>query len=316
MFTPSADSSPSSPSGSTGAIAGYSSSTGIPLAGVSGVLGGQDPSDPYVYAPIRQVKAGKNTNANVAEYSSIAAPKFPGRTVSQLQADFLHNKQEDQRHWAYLLALVGYAGIDNSDPKKAAEFSKTAPLQFVLDAHQKLLQDAAAQLAMGRKITPQQLIREQLKYRFGNKFNGNINSLTAAGAGSLGSDGTSLAGTHTQTSRSVDLMSPADAKGLVRATLQQQLGRDPTQGEYEDFVATIHAAEHAHPSTSTTTYTTDEQGNTTNQNTVTRGGINQSGYDQLLYEKAKQMPSWAEWQAVGTYAPALFAALDAPISGV
>jgi hypothetical protein len=302
------------PSGSTGAIAGYSSSTGIPLAGVSG-LGGQDPTDPFVYAPIRQVKAGKNTNATAAEYSSQAAPNFPGRTVSQLQADFLHQSQEKQRHWAYLLALVGYAGIDNSDPKKAAEFAKTAPLQFALDAHQKLLQDAAAQLAMGRKITPQALIREQLKYRFGNLFNGNLNSLTADGAGALGGDA-SLAGTKTAVSRSVDLMSPEDAKGLVRATLQQQLGRDPTQGEYEDFIATIHAAERSHPTIATQTTTRDEQGDTTNQSTTTRGGINESGYNQMLYEKAKQMPSWAEWQAVGTYAPALYAALDAPISGV
>lgn len=181
--------------------------------------------------------------------------------------------------------------------------------------HKSLLSDAADQFnVLRRKVTPAQLMKEMLRYRLGDQWDGKLGSLTPENAASLG--GTSLAGKHTTTSRSVDLMSPEDAKGMVRSLLQQELGRDPTQAEYEDFIATIHAAERANPSISRTTYTTNESGNTTSSSTTTRGGLSASGYEQALYEKARKMPSWGIWQAMGTYAPALFEALDAPISGV
>lgn len=271
----------------------------------------QSINDPFVYVGTTpRNKAGKNTGSNAAEFG--ANPQLQGSTLSDLQRQFIQLDAEKQRHWAYLLALTGYASPTvAADATKAAEFAKTAPLSTVIAMHQAFLQDAADQFNLyRRKITPQGLMKEMLSYRLGKDFNGDINSVKP------GVGGSSLAGTHTATSKSVDYLNPEDAKGMVRNMLQQQLGRDPSQAEYEDFVATIHAAERANPSTSTTTYTTDEQGNTTNQSTVSHGGLNQSGYDQLLYDKARSLPSWAIWQAVGTYAPALFQALDAPVSGV
>jgi hypothetical protein len=115
-------------------------------------------------------------------------------------------------------------------------------------------------------------------------------------------------------------MNPEDAKNLVRGMLQQELGRDPTQGEYEDFLSAIHAAEAQDPTTqkTTSTYTLDnnDQLRLASQNTVTHAGIGAAGVEQLAYERAQQQPSWAEWQAMGTYAPALFAALGATVPGV
>lgn len=272
-------------------------------------------ADPYIY--MGEHKITKKTNANVAESILASGGSVQGSTLTDLQAQFLQQKQDYQRHWAYLLALTGYAGSDvASDPTKAAAWAKNAPQQDVLAAHKAFLQDAAEQFNLyRRKITPNGLMKEMLQYRLGTNFDGNINSLDPSKAAALAA-GTGLAGTHTSTQKTLDFMSPTDAKGLVRGMLQQQLGRDPTQAEYEDFIATIHAAEAANPSTSTTTYTTDSQGNTTNSSTKTSGGLSQSGLDQTLYQKARSLPSWAVWQAVGTYAPALFQALDAPVSGV
>lgn len=313
-----------SPSGgsATGSLNDLAASLGIDLnsAGPSGTTSYSAAdqrtfADPFIF--MGQHKITKNTNANVAESILASGGSVQGSRLSDLQAQFLRQKQEHQRHWAYLLALTGYAGATAAqDPTKAAEWAKTAPLQDVVNAHQQFLQDAAAQFNLyRRKITPEGLMKEMLAYRLGDKFSGDINSVSINSAASLAA-GAGLAGTHTSTQKTLDFMSPTDAKGLVRGMLQQQLGRDPTQAEYEDFIATIHAAEAANPSTSTTTYSTDAQGNTTNSSTRTSGGLSQAGLDQTLYQKAKSLPSWAVWQAVGTYAPALFQALDAPVSGV
>jgi hypothetical protein len=315
MLTPFFGSTPPSPGtpSSSSYLSNLSAQSGIPLTGGGGY--GQSNNDPYIYMGSQNI--GRNTNATVAEHIIANGGSVQGSLMSDLQRKFIQSNEANRRHWAYLLALTGYAGGDlAADPKKAAEFAKTVPLNEVLDMHNKFLQDAADQFNLyRRKITPTGLMKEMLSFRFGDKFNGNLKSINIDSAGSLGSALDSQAGTHTMTQKSVDFMSPEDAKGLVRGVLQQQLGRDPTQAEYEDFLATIHGAERANPSTSTTTYTTDAQGNTTNQSTTSKGGLNQSGYDQLLYDKAKSMPSWAIWQAVGTYAPALFAALDSPVQG-
>lgn len=266
--------------------------------------------DPYIYVGTTpRHKAGKYTGSNAAEFG--ANPQIQGSTLSDLQREFIQMDAEKKRHWAYLMALTGYAGGSvAADPAKAADFAKTAPLAQVISMHEQFLQDAADQFNIyRRKITPDGLMNEMLAYRLGKSFSGDLNSVTPGGAGGLG-------GTHTTTSKSIDYLNPQDAKDMVRNMLQQQLGRDPSQAEYEDFLATIHGAEARNPSVSSTTYTTDAQGNTTNQSSVTHGGLTQSGVDQLLYEKAKSLPSWAVWQAVGTYAPALFQALDAPVSGV
>lgn len=315
-FTPFADGtppSPGTPSSSSSYLSSLSAQSGIPL---TGGFGQSSNSNPYIY--IGTQKIGRNTNATVAENIIATGGSVQGSLLSDLQRKFIQSNEANRKHWALLLALTGYAGSANAaDPRKAADFAKTAPLSDVLAMHQQFLQDAANQFNLyRRKITPTGLMKEMLAFRFGDQFNGDLGSINANTVGSLGASGDSLAGTHTSTQRSVDFMSPEDAKGLVRGMLQQQLGRDPTQAEYEDFLATIHGAERANPSVSKTTYTTDDQGSVTNQSTTSRGGLNQSGYEQLLYEKAKKMPSWAIWQAVGTYAPALYAAMDSPISGV
>lgn len=314
--------SPGTPSSSTSSLADMAAAAGIDLSGL-GMGGGstdyaaaqsRNYSDPFIYQGTKRIT--RSTNANVAEHVLASGGSTQGSLLSDLQRKFMQSDEANRRHWAYLMALTGYAGGEiASDPRKAAEFAKNAALIDVLDMHKKFLQDAADQFNIyRRKITPTQLMKEMLAFRLGDKFNGNLKTLTPDNVGALG--GQSLAGTHTTTQKSIDFLNPEDAKGLVRATLQQQLGRDPTQAEYEDFLSVIHAAERSHPTTTRTTSTTNDQGDIVSQSSVTHGGLTSEGYNQLAYEKARQMPSWAVWQAVGTYAPALFAALDSPISGV
>jgi hypothetical protein len=274
------------------------------LGGVSSGLQGTD-YFPYLYLGDAHYKATKYSSANAAEYGANHPDR--SRSVLQSQQQFMDSGNENIHHWAYLLALAGYNGP--MSPEQAAEYSKTAPMNDVFELHLSFLKDAANLYGTGKKITPQQYLKQLLDYRLGDQWNGNLKGLTAESASKLGTNETK---TTSQTTRSVDLMSNEDAKGLVRGMLQQELGRDPTQAEYEDFVATLHSAQRANPSISTATQTVDENGNST-QSVRSRGGLNEAGMQQALYEDLRKKPAWGEWQAVGTYAPALFAALGATV---
>ena len=241
-------------------------------------------------------------------------------------------KNPELRRWALFLTLAGYtstggtlraetaeAGPTGSVPvDKAVDYAKTMSRGEIITAYSNLLNDAAMQYAMGNKLTPNQLLRRAIDLRLpvGADWNGKFSSLTENNLSQMMEDaGLSLAGTHTSTERVKDFMDPMDAKALTRATLQRELGRDPTQAEYEDFISAIHAAEAHDPTVRTTTTTTDEQGRVLNQNSTTQQGMTSEGVGQLALERARRNPDWAEWQAMGQYAPALFQALGSAVPG-
>ncbi len=136
----------------------------------------------------------------------------------------------------------------------------------------------------------------------------------------------------TTTNVTRDIMDPDDAMALVRATLQRELERDPTKAEFEDFISAVQAAQRQNPtrtSSSTTretvaSQTTNRRGRvvdsdsdvTTTSSSTQHSGITQAGIEDILLRRARANPDWAEWQAVGTYAPALFQALGATVPGV
>lgn len=230
------------------------------------------------------------------------------RSISDLQGEFEDSSRKNKRHMALLLALAGYAG-DSVTPDKAGEWAKEASLNTVYQLHLQFLKEAGGLFQQGRHITPTQYLKKQIDYRLGDKWDGDLNSLAADHF----SGGSSLAGTHTSTSTDRDIMSAEDARGLVRGLLQQELGRDPTQAEYEDFVSALQAAQRQNPVTTKTTTTTDENGLVVNSNSTKSGGIDAQNF---LTNKIQETPGWGEWQAIGTYAPAMMAALDSPVSGV
>lgn len=315
---------PANPTGSTSQIGAQSATAGVPLAGAGG-YGVTD--DPLIVWTVRP-KITKSTNATVADafQDSSGSTDMPIKDgvqyikQSTLLRQFSRLDPTAMRHWAYMLALSGYAGGSNQDPEQAAQLAKYDSKANIMGYYANYLKDVAAANAYGQKVNPYQFMEDLMKYQLGDKYKG-LTDITPEKWKSLSADmgvtaDKSQAGTYTQTQKSVDYMNPEDAQALVRATLQRELGRDPTKAEYEDFVAAIRTTEAKNPTTSTSTYTTDEDGRELSRTTTTHGGLTQAGFDQAMYEKVKKMPSWAVWQAVGTYAPALFAALDSPISGV
>lgn len=298
----------------------------IPSGGQSAGSGGPGSAlmnDPLIFGGTNTTKGGySHTELGGPEGTRIgtftpSSSWNTEHTMSSLERKFANSGNDAIRHMAFLLSLAGY-GPGASTVQDAAKNAAQLSLPDVQKMYHDLLLNASQAYLMHRNLTPQDLLKEQLGYRLGAKWDGNLSKLTPATAGSLvigGAGGAGGPGTTTSHSTSVDYLSPEDAKGMIRTSLQQQLGRDPTNAEYQDFIAMLHGAEAHNPQSSTTTQTIDANGNATTHST-TSGGLSQSGIDQAIYDKARQSPDWGVWQAMGTYAPALFAALGSPISGV
>lgn len=309
-----------------------------------GITPGQVPSGSGSGAKPTAIYLGKKQLPTTPDFSSPlngkASEKAYGHNTGPVQGDlntvmkeFANASIADQREMAALLAMAGYTG-QSVDLSHINEYVQSTTLPDIEAAYANLLQDAASRYGAGQSITPNQLLQNAIKYRLhaaGVDWHGSLNDIWDNKSNSLKLD---LPGirqsvvpkdgqtkTLTSTSVSRDIMDPQDAKGLTRAMLQQELGRDPTQAEFEDFVAMLQHAQHANPSTSTTSSTQRYDASlgqwvSAGSDTTTHSGISAQGLQELAQEKAQQNPDWAEWQAVGTYAPALFNALGATVSGV
>lgn len=268
--------------------------------------------------------------------SGAAVPTASTTSIEQLLQQFEQMDRRQQRQLALLLTIGGYAGSMSLDEAGAA--ARDLTLNETLNAYLELLDDAAGRYLRGQKITPEQLLEQNVAYRLPRNANwdGSYGDLVdVLGENDIDVSGVDepdkakdLSGTHTTTSTNTsvnrDVMEPNDAMALTRAMLQRELGRDPTKAEFEDFVGAVQAAQRSNPerttSKSTNTVTTNKKGRVvdsdTSSSSTRTGGITQAGVEDLMLRRARQNPDWAEWQAVGTYAPALFQALGATVPGV
>ena len=86
----------------------------------------------------------------------------------------------------------------------------------------------------------------------------------------------------TTRSTSVDFSDPKTAKAIVQSSFRALLGRDPSEAEYNQFAKTLHSAEAASPTVTTTTRT-----GTSSYNTTTTGGLNVQGSQMAIEEGIK-----------------------------
>lgn len=284
------------------------------------------------YAKTPPVGYADDTNDWLVKNPESRNPELPElATLNKAIQKFDNMSMTEQREMLRLLAIGGFAGsiaIEDIDEAVAQ-----ASQQDARAAYMALLETASDYLMnTGRQVTPDQVLKSAIAYRLGGvgiDWNGSFSTFEngipkgmlqdAAEAGGLAGT-TPQPGTYTTTYKSTDLMNPQGAKGLTRAMLQQELGRDPTQAEYEDFLATLHAAERQDPSVTkvTSRYVLDKNDSLrlAGQKTVTNQGIGAKGLAQLAMEKAQADPKWAEFQAAGQYFPALLSALGATVPGV
>ena len=308
-----------------------------PPAGTGGAVSAGAQAEPLIYAGSYTHTSSRAGNYEYNPHTWAGQPVTTDKTYTLTQAMKKFDKlSAAQQHNMYrLLLIAGFAGGSPS-LDKVDEYVKESTQGDVREAYFNLLQTANDVYQNGHMLkTPEDILKEQVAYRLsgeGVKWDGKLSSLDDGVTDYLKSAGIDTGstipkgGTYTtkSTSTTVDLMNPMDAKNMTRGMLQKQLGRDPTQAEYEDFLAAVNAAEHANPTTTSST-TTDTYGLDNNQNlrltnshtsNTSHQGIGAQGIEQLMYEKAISNPSWAEWQAMGTYAPALFASLGSSVPGV
>lgn len=269
-------------------------------------------------------------------YGSQTSTKKTDRTAHSdaLLRAFQTASAEEQRNMALLLSMGGYAGSGSLEDRieKAGDMT----LADTIDAYNALLTEAAEAWSVNRrKITPEQVLKQAIAYRLptGTTWDGDFGTLGGAlsDAGilkpeELEEEGAKaekkklFTGTKSSTTSRVtrSIMDPNDAQALTRGLLQRELGRDPTEEEFADFISAIQYAQQSNPSRSTTTGTrTYKKGELVDQSykTTTHQGITGSGIQDVATQKARSNPGWAEWQAIGTYAPALFEALGSTVPG-
>lgn len=123
--------------------------------------------------------------------------------------------------------------------------------------------------------------------------------------------GTGAAGsTQTSTSRTVSEISVGTAWSALRSVVKDQLGRDPSDQEVRDFTYRMQSLAAKNPSISTTTQTTDANGNSTS-NTTSKQGFTGDDLAKAAMEDAQADPDWAEHQAATTYFNAAIQSLGA-----
>lgn len=99
--------------------------------------------------------------------------------------------------------------------------------------------------------------------------------------------------------REVELSDSTQAWGLLRDVIRNELGRNPTDAEVDDFQAALNTAQTKAPVVTTATTTTDAAGNSTVNQTKT-GGMDSQGFARKYVDDADAKEHSA-YQAATTY---------------
>lgn len=171
-------------------------------------------------------------------------------------------------------------------PGDEANFDKVSA------AYQRVLEMAALMYKAGRYVTPDEV----------------LNSYIGGASG-----GVSRPASYAETSKSVDLTNPKTARALLKQSLQDRLGRDPSAAEQQAFIAALNAAERENPTIRTSKYKLNPE---TQQyqmvSQTTAGGLDPSAYlDE--YAEGHNQKEYGAYQAATTYFNALLQAIGAPV---
>jgi hypothetical protein len=117
---------------------------------------------------------------------------------------------------------------------------------------------------------------------------------------------------YSTTQKHVNLTDPNQAQVLLKSSLQQALGRNPTAAETQAYMAALHTAENANPTVTTTNFTPNQTGTAFNSSSTSQGGLNPTDYTSN-YAQGHNQVEHASYQASTTYMDALMGALRATV---
>lgn len=247
-------------------------------------------------------------------------PSVPQQsTANQLMLEFEGMSADEKRKLARKLAMAGM--LSRHADETLEEAVKRATLGDLEQAYGTLLMDTAGRNAQGQLVSPDDVLEMHIRYNLsavGGKEDAKENSwwdtLNGATEKALGRTAVEedLSGTHKSVSIQRDIYSAQEARSLARMTLRNALDRDPTEEEYEDFVAALQTEQRENPVRTVTRTTTDEDGQIVRTNSTSHGGVD---VQQFAFEEAQDNPGYAEWQAIGTYLPVALNALGSGVAG-
>lgn len=117
--------------------------------------------------------------------------------------------------------------------------------------------------------------------------------------------------TTTNKSTSYDIASKEDVAGMVTSVFKNALGRAPTDGEMDRYSSMLIRKSKTNPRVTSTTQTTDVNGNSTSSSTSS-GGYSSQAAEYDAQKKAQGDPEYGAYQAATTYFNALVGALGSP----
>lgn len=303
--------------GSSNYLANEANRLGVdsPMPGAGPSAGPQQSSGPLVYVSYNETVQPLNPQTGAPRPYSVPQKikqdsyVDPGVLISQFDSW----SQKRKRSMARRLARGGFIPVAVRKDETLEEYLDRLPLQAIRKGYENLLMQAvdAYMVDPGTKLGPQKLLSQAVEYNRGKIFSDD------GGSAEPNRSAASIRANTTQTTKQTtrDIYSPADAETLARAVVEQELGRVPTEEEYADFVSALNAVQKENPSVTKTRSHYDKFGRLDDQSTTRSGGMSSSAVQQFATDWAEQQPSAAEWQAIGTYYPALLQALGAVVPG-
>lgn len=297
---------PGHPGGETALLQQEAAKFGIPLGGMPGAGGGfsglmnQEPAVTVKVSDRRPTPSSADRPYQVRTTPDIAQVPLSS-LLSQFDALPVKKKQE-------LAADMVRAGLLPEPPAGVtiADWVKKISLSQVRVAYANLLADTAERNATGQPtLTPVDLLDQQIEYFKGNFKDGKVAGTEA--------EEELFTGVDKQKSIATDIYSPTEARGLIRNVLRAELGREPTDDEFEDFRASLNAELEDNPSVSVSRQRFVEGEPVGPMRTTSRGGVDVNEY---ATNWAQSQPGWAEWQAVGRYFPTAMNLLGSGVPGV
>lgn len=192
-----------------------------------------------------------------------------GRSVplSEALSLFYEWDEGERREWGEYLVSIGR--IDEED---AGNF-QVLKAEWVT-----ALEEAAQFSAAGKKVSPWDSAK------------------LLAGVSGLADQDVKFNGTKSYTRKQTDLANPADARELIREVVRDQIGRAPTDEEYQAFLSVLTEAQQANP-TVQTEQVTYQDGEAVSTASTTQSGIGSAGLAGVARDQARQMPEYGAYQA-------------------
>lgn len=284
-------------------------SAGVSATGYSAQIpsGGPAQVDPPVWTGGTFDEGAKGrgpVNANMDPFTVHRKPE----SSKQVIGEFSRWTNKRKKNLARRLALAGYFGAPRVG-ESLDDFVASIPLAQLEEAWGQVVMETAQKNANGVWVTPDQNIQQQIDYNQSAAKGTSLEGWYTGASG--GTEGEDPNRTEKFVSVSRDIFSASQAKGLIRGVLQQELGRDPTAEEFEDFITALQTKQRENP-TRTVQRTIYRDGDPVRQSTTSTGGIDPA---EFALEQAQANPDWAEWQAIGTYFPAVMNTLGAGVPG-